>query len=555
MHMVCSTGASTNPGSSQPEPPRSDNSAQLGGSSRVKRLRPPHNGTSQTVSVIVFTLSVLFCAALVAAVWSVPTLTLANLTPDDAYYYLKIARNFVKGYGFSFDAINPTNGFQPLWMYLLLLPAYFTRELDVEIFPRVALTYQSVLLAVSVYALHRALQRQCPAAIVILGDAIALVLGLRAFMNGMETIVLFLAFTTTIWYLSHHEQVSLNAAYFATVGVLSAFVFLARLDSVFTLLAWVVLHAVMYGKNRLSWRYLLLMVVVAGLLVAPYLLYNLVAFGDWMPISGRLKNSFPRIEQPDWAQVPLHHQAIIVVLLLATGWLWRNVSSHRPLLLFLLSWSIGSALHAIHTMLFMKWGVFKWHFAPYWMPVLVLLPLLLAPWRGTRWERASYALGVVVWAVAALGAVWFFRGVLAPKTPTWAQVTYEAALWVRQHTSPDAVFAMKDAGRFGYYSDRRVINLDGLVNNMQLQEQIRAGRLREYLRERGVRYLVQHSITPDSLMVDDAPAVTQGTYRRTRIFYLSRLYHVRSEGIPLYREDEQFREHYAQGAFLIWRLR
>ena len=39
---------------------------------------------------------------------------------DDAAYYLNIARNYAGGYGWTFDRINPTNGFHPLWEYMLV---------------------------------------------------------------------------------------------------------------------------------------------------------------------------------------------------------------------------------------------------------------------------------------------------------------------------------------------------------------------------------------------------------------------------------------------------
>ena len=43
---------------------------------------------------------------------------------DDGYYYLQIAYNLSQGRGFSFDGINLTNGFQPLWQ-LILVPIYW----------------------------------------------------------------------------------------------------------------------------------------------------------------------------------------------------------------------------------------------------------------------------------------------------------------------------------------------------------------------------------------------------------------------------------------------
>ena len=44
------------------------------------------------------------------------------LTFDDAFYYFGIARNVAHGHGSTFDGINPTNGYHPLWQAICVLP-------------------------------------------------------------------------------------------------------------------------------------------------------------------------------------------------------------------------------------------------------------------------------------------------------------------------------------------------------------------------------------------------------------------------------------------------
>ena len=39
-------------------------------------------------------------------------------TRDDAYYYFKVAQNISEGHGSTFDGINKTNGYHPLWMFV-----------------------------------------------------------------------------------------------------------------------------------------------------------------------------------------------------------------------------------------------------------------------------------------------------------------------------------------------------------------------------------------------------------------------------------------------------
>ena len=522
-------------------------------SQRHRRWLVPTDDAIAIIGTVVIGISALVLLCMLCAFFVLPSEAIAGILPDDAFYYFKIARNVAKGYGFSFDTINPTNGYQPLWMYLLLIPAYITRQMHVEVFPRVALVYQAMLLLLAVALLHKAMIRLCSLPAVLIGDAFALVLGLRLFVNGMESTAVFLVFAGIVWYLSHQASDSPGAAYFAHVGLLSGLLFLSRLDNVFILLAWTVGHALLRKQLGMRWSYLLLMAGVMGLVAAPYLLYNYVAFGDLVPISGKLKSSFPRVEHPDLSRVPLQSYLVLVICLFAVLWLQRTMERPRRLFLFLLAWSAGSWLHALHTVLFMKWAVFKWHFASYWFPLTVIVPLLLTRWQQSRYATPVYLTGVVVWMAMVLSLGQFFwQAWREEEIPDWHRVGYRAALWARQNTPPQAVFAMKDCGVFGYYSDRRVVNLDGVVNNSELQIYLHQQQLGRYLARKGVRFLVQHAVHERSTAVENAPAVARGVYERTTIRYVSRLYGTVSDAIPLWRKQERFRQRSREGVYLIW---
>src|SRR5215216_5421538 len=52
-----------------------------------------------------------------------PVDVLVRHLKDDSFYYLKTANNIALGLGSTFDGINQTNGYHPLWM-LNLIPIY-----------------------------------------------------------------------------------------------------------------------------------------------------------------------------------------------------------------------------------------------------------------------------------------------------------------------------------------------------------------------------------------------------------------------------------------------
>jgi hypothetical protein len=76
---------------------------------------------------------------------------------------------------------------------------------------------------------------------------------------------------------------------------------------------------------------------------------------------------------------------------------------------------------------------------------------------------------------------------------------------VKQNTNSNDVFAMKDAGHFGYFSERNTINLDGLVNNFEYQEILKEKHLNAYLKNNKVKYFVQHAVW-------DREDITSGNY-------------------------------------------
>lgn len=134
----------------------------------------------------------------------------------------------------------------------------------------------------------------------------------------------------------------------------------------------------------------------------------------------------------------------------------------------------------------------------------------------------------------------------------WRPVAYDAAVWARGNTPAEAVFGMKDAGDFGYFSERAVINLDGVVNNLEYQAALRERSLAPYLAIHGVRFIVQHAFWY-------RPDVLAGNYASYSMSYRSHLYERDSDPILLRRADEVYRSGpYFDGpyetVFLIWKI-
>ena len=53
---------------------------------------------------------------------------------DDAFYYYKVALNIRNGLGSTFDGINVTNGYHPLWMLVCIGLAWITTDLNAYLY-------------------------------------------------------------------------------------------------------------------------------------------------------------------------------------------------------------------------------------------------------------------------------------------------------------------------------------------------------------------------------------------------------------------------------------
>src|SRR5262249_16641634 len=85
---------------------------------------------------------------------------------------------------------------------------------------------------------------------------------------------------------------------------------------------------------------------------------------------------------------------------------------------------------------------------------------------GGRWQLASIA------TVATLIAFALFTWIYRTDESSYASYlgAKHTADWLREHTPEDAVIAGWDIGIVGAYSDRRVANLDGLINSWDFKE-------------------------------------------------------------------------------------
>ena len=177
-------------------------------------------------------------------------------TRDDAYYYFKVAQNIGEGHGSTFDGINLTNGYHPLWM-LICVPIFTLARFDLILPLRVLLVLMAALSVTTSILLFRLLKTQVgrPAAI-LAASCWAFSLDVHSVITqqGMETGIVALSVVTFLYVLQRMEpKERIETRDLATLGLAALFVLFSRLDGIYLIMIaglWLVFR-------RTALRYLL----------------------------------------------------------------------------------------------------------------------------------------------------------------------------------------------------------------------------------------------------------------------------------------------------------
>lgn len=156
---------------------------------------------------------------------------------DDGFFYFKVAQNVANGQGFTFDGINRTNGFHPLWM-VVCIAVYKVVPADLILPLRIFVIIGGVLNGLSVIFLFKILSRVLNAwvavTLAILWAVLPSIAGVTT-MQGMETglsifLLLLLIERAQAWFFANTRPTTKQLFLF---GLIAALAILARLDHIF----------------------------------------------------------------------------------------------------------------------------------------------------------------------------------------------------------------------------------------------------------------------------------------------------------------------------------
>lgn len=424
----------------------------------------------------------------------------ANQFQDDAFYYLVPAKHFLEMGRFTFDGVTTTYGFHPLWMAVTLATTAIVGpgappEQLVFALNLVEKAIQGVAVALCIAWFVRERETDAFAA-GYLGIALLLLCPwFIVFHQGMETTLAVLLFIAAIRALRSDRLVLL--------GIVLALLFLCRLDSgIFVGLPLAAYAA--WSRREIPGRAWALAPLVVAMVAMP--LAYLAATGRPVPISGAIKSSFPAVS---W-----HGSYFVEPFNVAAMYGWRTLLRGLNVWQCLLLVAFGLAGVAVaavdrrakrdvaaiafvslslvaNLLLFQKWekSVDPRYFA---LPMAAAAFVFVAGVNGAahRVRRPRFVaclpLAAVVVALAQEAAVlaWRFDASMHARDDT-----KEVYLDLAKVLPRDAVVAGTDVGALAFWTGRRTINLDGVMNDFEYQKVLRDGKLAEYLKREGVTHV------------------------------------------------------------------
>lgn len=422
-----------------------------------------------------------------------------TLTVDDSFYYLQTARNVAEGYGSTFDRVQPTNGYHPLWL-LALVPIGGMEGDDGPV--RWALTLQLFLAVGGILWVSRAggfLRRSRG----VLAFALLSFYGTKVLLNGQEAALqwFFLCGVTAFLARDRDGSDARSPAYRGTVvGTLGALAALARLEAAVFGAAAAVLPLLWprdETRNPGGMRRILIPLGILGGALSLHGAWSLKAFGHSLPVSAAIES-----QQRDvgWGTLAW---ALVAAAIAAAGYrkLARGsvvesdaeqarLRALTPLVVYCVFFGIS------HSFGGWRWVLRIWYLVPFLLLAVFgagwALERIVGGYPGTRRRRLVGAVAVVAigyLSVAAAG--WSHR--LDPASYSTDLAARRTGRWIRDTIPPGDSLAGWDIGTTAWYSRRGITNLEGLAASWEYKRLILdRNRVADYVNEqRRIDHLVQ----------------------------------------------------------------
>jgi len=428
---------------------------------------------------------------IVIAVAIAPEEFLAAKLTDDAFYYFRTAQQFAAGNGLTFDGIHPTNGVQPVW-FLTLVPVYAIFE-GIWLPIRVSILLQGAIAMGGAFLFYSAVSTLYDREIATVTTVIAWFnpYVVFAYLGGHEAAMNLLAISLILYLLTTMRDWD-QLSTFGLVGIVCGLAILVRLDNVILVAA---VSGLLVGTRAVDTvkKFVVYTATVSVLPVA-YGFYNVITFGHLVPVSGKVLSSAST--------------TVVVTYVIATGGLALvglylverygvQTTSERGFStgVVLTTFGFVGVTHLVYYILFQT------RISTWYLPIEIISGTLiagavlaamlrLAVDRDILTLTEHVSVGLVIVIVVSYGAVGAVTK-LDTNQNKLGVLQYEQGQYLNENVACDAIIGSGNAGKVGYFSQRRVVELNGLINSYEFVERFQ-GNHSKYIEEEQPAFLIDY---------------------------------------------------------------
>lgn len=415
---------------------------------------------------------------------------LRDLNLDDSFYYFKIASNMAHGEFSTFDGVNLTNGYHPLFV-LMIMPVYWLFD------PVPALWAIKVIETALLFGVFAFVALSLRNAGLPMVYSLPLLIGfVTKYWSGMETTAHMFVLSLGLWSLT--KSSGPRMLFFCVFLALLPWVRLESISVGYLIIGVLAVLSFFSRELRVQRRELIKMTLVLTGSFLVYVTYNWIAFGILVPVSGLTKQQVlgPVIDRMDNLINAFSQGARYVAsALLALGfWIFVIVKKQSSALwmcgLFLTACSMAAVVRVAYTgiSVHVTQGMCGWYYVPAVFSGLACVSYVLALLH--KFGAPQLALTLLAMACMGVGfsQIQRIRGFLADQHVDWEIASYRGTIWMNDNLPGGSVIASRDSGVVGYFSDHRVINVDGLVNSYDYLGAQKRDRRWEFLKRCKVGY-------------------------------------------------------------------
>lgn len=485
-----------------------------------------------------------------------------GISSDDSYYYFRIAQNISQGYGSTFDQINPTNGYQPLvlWFLVLIYKIFSSNIFVPVIVSQIILSFVATLAAYLTFVFVKKLSKNDFAALIsvlfIFLNPVIIAINFKSLETNFYWLFLVISLLYYERYLKNSSTSISNSTYFL-FGLIISLAAFSRLDGGFYILA-LAFYFLFLKKD--AWQIRIRKIFYSGfgfsILFVPYLVYNYYVFGNPVPISGRAKvfhnhkavlsqvgnyfsidffmyeirrfifpfnfdlfanRGFGLFEQIA-VYVVIAITLFIIIIFLKSGYfkksivLWKDYG-FIPIYLLM--------HYSFYTLYF--WEYRFYYFLPEFLIVSIFLMIILSNWIEDKLKANIQSVRSLV--LIAVILVFVLGGIKIFTAQHEQTLAYKTALWIKDNLPKDKIYSAANTGILSYFTQFRFVNLDGMVNNDELLNAYREGDKKyiDYLKKKNINYLVDYFLSDKPENKYYFPEILNDKYEIVKVFTDKRL--------------------------------